>query len=235
MAGSIALLCMLYPEPTSKQERVGSVTAGPMAQSNKDSVWIFFKLTRESITVSRVPSPGKQPVIGGLEIYTSKAALQAQVNDTVYFQPYHETVKREGLYSKPEELVAWYQTAGFVARGKGSKEGEGVLISTTRMECNDRQKVIDVLRGFVTWVEENEPGVLTYAIFTRPKAANEVLLFVRYADSKALKSHAEAPEHVEVVKALAAQQKSNTTQMWKEVQDSFVSNTEGGNGVQSKL
>ncbi|KAK3619139.1 hypothetical protein LTR56_017617 [Elasticomyces elasticus] len=230
MADGIALLCMLYPESASKQERcLGLLQTNAREYyrqpSAKCTTWSYFQPLK----------PGKQPVIGGLEIYTSKVALQAQVNDLVYFQPYHETVKREGLYSKPEELVAWYQTAGFVARGKGGKEGEDVLISTTRMECKDRQKVLDVLQGFVLWVEENEPGVLTYAIFTRPKAANEVLLFVRYADRKVLKAHAEAPEHVEVVKALAAQQKSNTTQLWKEVQDSFVSNIEGGNGVHSKL
>ncbi|KAK5715551.1 hypothetical protein LTR15_010196 [Elasticomyces elasticus] len=230
MADGIALLCMLYPESAPKQERcLGLLRTNAREYyrqpSAKCTTWSYFQPLQ----------PGKQPVIGGLEIYTSKAALQAQVNDTIYFQPYHETVKRESLYSKPEELVAWYQTDGFVARGKGSKEGEGVLISTTRMEYKDRRKVIDVLQGFVTWVEENEPGVLTYAIFTRPKAANEVLLFVRYVDGKALRAHAEAPEHVEVVKALTAQQKSNTTQMWKEVRDSFVSNTEGGNGVQSKL
>ncbi|KAK4951322.1 hypothetical protein LTR10_010295 [Elasticomyces elasticus] len=230
MADSIALLCMLYPESASKQERcLGLLQTNAREYyrqpSAKCTTWSYFQPSK----------PGKQPVIGGLEIYTSKAALTAQVNDTVYFQPYHETVKRESLYSKPEELVAWYQTDGFVARGKGGKEGEGVLISTTKMECKDRQTVLDVLQGFVDWVKGTEPGVLTYAIFTRPKAPNEVLLFVRYADSKALKSHAEAPEHVELVKALAAQQKSNTTQMWKEVQDSFVSNTEGDDGVQSKL
>ncbi|KAK5732942.1 hypothetical protein LTR17_010075 [Elasticomyces elasticus] len=230
MADGIALLCMLYPGSAPKQERCLDILQSNAREyyrqpSAKCTTWSYFQPLK----------PSKQPVIGGLEIYTSKAALQAQLNDTVYFQPYHETVRRESLYSKPEELVAWYQTAGFVARGKGSKEGEGVLISITKMECKDRQEVVDVLQGFVTWVEENEPGVLTYAIFTRPKAVNEVLLFVRYADSKALKSHAEAPEHVEVVKALAAHQKSNTTQMWKEVRDSFVSDTEGGNGVQSKL
>ena len=54
-------------------------------------------------------------------------------------------------------------------------------------------------RPFATWVTDNEPGVLTYAILTRPKAPKELLLFVRYADRKALKGHNEAPEHVEIV------------------------------------
>ena len=45
----------------------------------------------------------------------------------------------------------------------------------------------------------NEPDVLTYATFTRPKAPEEILLVVRYKDTKALKGHSVAPEHQELV------------------------------------
>jgi len=157
------------------------------------------KCTAWSYFVPFKTKAGQQPVIGGLEIYTSKKALQAQVDDPVYFQPYHATVKRENLYSKPEELVGWYQAAGFVSRGAGSKEGEGILISVTKMVCRDRGKALDVLKSFTPWVEANEPGVLTYATFTRPKATDELLLFVRYSDRKALQAHSGAPEHVNVM------------------------------------
>jgi quinol monooxygenase YgiN len=157
------------------------------------------KCTAWSYFVPFETKAGQQPVIGGLEIYTSKKALQTQVDDPVYFQPYHATVKREQLYSKPEELVGWYQAAGFVSRGPGEKEGEGVLISVTKMVCTDRDMALDVLKGFTSWVDTNEPGVLTYATFTRPKAPDELLLFVRYGDDKAMQAHNGAPEHVTVV------------------------------------
>jgi len=96
-------------------------------------------------------------------------------------------------------LVAWYLSAGFVARPGRGKEGEGVIISLTKMTCTDRAKALAVLRDFAPWVQAEEPGVLTYAIFTRPKAREEVMLFVRYEGTKALKMHSGAAEHVVVV------------------------------------
>ncbi|RMY27922.1 hypothetical protein D0866_09798 [Hortaea werneckii] len=105
-------------------------------------------------------SVSNPPAICGLEIYTTKAALQSQVDDPVYFQRYHEIVKQENLYAKPEELVAWYPA---------------------------------------DWVTKTELGILTYAIFNRPKAPRELLLIVRYKGRKALKRHLEAPEHTDVV------------------------------------
>jgi len=148
--------------------------------------------------------PGKQPILTGLEIYTTKGALQAQVNDPKYFQSYHETVKREELYSKPEDLEAWYLKSGFVARSTSRQEGGGkTLVSVTRLviagKAGDEQTILTALTEFAGWVRASEPGVPTYAIFTRPKATNEVLLVVRYADGKALKSHDQAPEHQNVM------------------------------------
>jgi len=48
-------------------------------------------------------------------------------------------------------------------------------------------------------VRANEPDVLTYATFTRPKAPKEILLFARYKDGRAMKGHSTAPEHVDLV------------------------------------
>ena len=198
----------------SKKKYIRSRLPGPLGSDVTDTSQCLTMLRRIAREYYRTPQakctawsyfvplkskPGAQPVIGGLEIYTSKQALQSQVDDPVYFQPYHATVKRENLYAKPEELVGWYQAAGFVSRGSGGKEGEGVLISVTKMVCTDRDAALEVLKGFTPWVEANEPGVLTYASFVRPKAPEEVLLFVRYADRKALGAHSGAPEHVEVV------------------------------------
>lgn len=84
-------------------------------------------------------------VIGGLEIYTDKNALQKQVDDPVTFQAYHETAKKEALYSKEEELVAWYLTDGFVAREQHAKPFGGNLISLTKF-VGDREAILKVLR-----------------------------------------------------------------------------------------
>ncbi|KAK4574378.1 hypothetical protein LTR86_002140 [Recurvomyces mirabilis] len=171
-----------------------------------------------------------------MEIYTSKKALQSQVDDPVYFQSYHDAVKREDLYEKPEELVAWYRATGFEARPGGGKEGEGVLISISKMDCKDRRQVVEAITDFANWVDKNEPFVLTYALFSRPKAPNEAVLFVRYADAKGLKSHSNAPEHVEVVKKLRKLLNGDLgkgTTLWQEVGDSFASTGGGSQGSES--
>ena len=50
-------------------------------------------------------------------------------------------------------------------------------------------------RPFAEWVERNEPFVLTYQAFTRPKASNEFLLFIRYKGKKGLNDHDGSVEH----------------------------------------
>lgn len=82
-------------------------------------------------------------------------------------------------------------------------------------------------RNFLPFVRNQEPGVLTYSTFTRPKAAREVLVFARYRDGKALETHGEAREHGVAVEAIRSYldpdfdfEKSTT--LWREVDDSFV-------------
>ena len=55
------------------------------------------------------------------------------------------------------------------------------------------------IRQFALWVRKNEPGVLTYAGFTRPKAPKEIFLFVRYKEKNAMIGHNKAPEHQDAV------------------------------------
>lgn len=52
---------------------------------------------------------------------------------------------KEGLYSRPEELVAWYLTAGFVARPGASTEGGGNLVSLTKFVGN-KEKVLKAMK-----------------------------------------------------------------------------------------
>lgn len=83
-------------------------------------------------------------VIGGMEIYTEKQALQKQIDDPVFFQAFHETAKKESLYAKEEELVAWYLTAGFVAREQHAKPFGGNLISLSKF-VGDREAILKAL------------------------------------------------------------------------------------------
>ncbi|RMZ15012.1 hypothetical protein D0860_01878 [Hortaea werneckii] len=188
------------------------------------TAWSYFT----ALQPKKPTSTANPPVICGLEIYTTKAALQSQVDDPVYFQRYHEIVKQEDLYAQPEELVAWYPAGGFLARDSSADaEEDGVLVSVTRMTAKKSfDDLMGILRPFIDWVTETEPDVLTYAIFSRPKAPRKLLLIVRYKDRKALKGHLEAPEHTNVVEKLSKALESNITQsttLWQEVPDSFVS------------
>merc|ERR1712070_258321 len=204
----IALFCTLHPASSAKVERCISLLrtsareyyCTPRANC---TAWSYFT----ALQPKKPTSTANPPVICGLEIYTTKAALQSQVDDPVYFQRYHEIVKQENLYAKPEEV--------------------GVLVSVTRMTAKRSfDDLMGILRPFVDWVTKSEPDVHTYAIFGRPKAPRELLLVVRYKDRKALKGHLEAPEHTDVVEKLSKALESDITQsttLWQELPDSFVS------------
>ncbi|KAI7260420.1 hypothetical protein KC343_g4200 [Hortaea werneckii] len=226
----IALFCTLHPASSEKAERCIDLLRTSAREYYRTSranctAWSYFT----PLQPKKPNSIANLPIICGLEIYTTKAALQSQVDDPVYFQRYHEIVKQENLYAKPEELVAWYPAGGFLARDSSARGGEdGVLVSITRMTA---KKLFDdlmrILRPFVNWVTETEPDVLTYAIFGRPKAPRELLLIVRYKDREALKGHLEAPEHTDVVEKLSKALESDITKsttLWQEVPDSFVNN-----------
>lgn len=49
-------------------------------------------------------------------------------------------------------------------------------------------------RNYTKYVHDKETGVLTYCTMTRPKAPNEILLFERYKDVKALAAHGSTNE-----------------------------------------
>ncbi|RMX92715.1 hypothetical protein D0868_13259 [Hortaea werneckii] len=207
ISDGIALFCTLHPASSEKAERCINLLRTSAREyyrtpRAKCTAWSYFI----PLQPNRANSIANPPVICGLEIYTTKAALQSQVDDPVYFQRYHEIVKQEDLYAKPEELVAWYPAGGFQARDSSvDGEEDRVLVSVTRMTAKRSfDDLIGILRPFVDWVTKSEPDVLTYAIFGRPKAPRELLLVVRYKDRKALKGHLEAPEHTDVVEKLRA-------------------------------
>ncbi|KAI7238430.1 hypothetical protein KC330_g2543 [Hortaea werneckii] len=228
----IALFCTLHPASSEKAERCINLLRTSAREYYRTprancTAWSYFT----PLQPKKANSVANSPAICGLEIYTTKAALQSQVDDPVYFQRYHEIVKQENLYAKPEELVAWYPAGGFLARDSSA---DGVLVSVTRMTAKRSfDDLMAILRSFVDWVTETEADVLTYAIFSRPKAPRELLLVVRYKDRKALKGHLEAPEHTDIVEKLSKALENDiahSTTLWQEVSDSFVSD-ETVNGI----
>ncbi|KAI7221673.1 hypothetical protein KC333_g1573 [Hortaea werneckii] len=242
--GGIALFCTLHPASLEKAEHCIDLLRTSAREYYRTprancTAWSYFT----PLQPKKAKSVANPPVICGLEIYTTKAALQSQVDDPVYFQRYHEIVKQEGLYARPEELVAWYPAGGFLTRDSSAdRQEEGVLVSVTRMTAKRSfDDLIGILRPFVDWVTKSEPDVLTYAIFGRPKAPRELLLVVRYKDRKALKGHLEASEHTDVVEKLSKALENDiahSTTLWQEVSDSFVSDeTENGKnrGARTKL
>ncbi|KXT07419.1 hypothetical protein AC578_478 [Pseudocercospora eumusae] len=227
-SNGIALLCKLYPKSAQKSERVLELLRrGAREYYRKPealcSTWCYF---------TPLQSNGNHDlVIAGLEVYDRKSALQAQVDDPEYFQAYHRTVKTEDLYAKDEELVAWYQTSGFLARDQHATPFGGCLVFLTKLVCKDRDDVLRLFDDFIPFVRAQEPEILTYALFTRPKAPNEVLLFGRCKDEKAAHAHGVTLQHtalVEKLVKLVVNDLATSTSMWREVDDSFVSNQAGG-------
>lgn len=125
--------------------------------SSKCTTWSYF-----------VPFPSSKKadaplVVGGLEIYTEKQALQKQIDDPIFFQAYHETAKKEALYAKEEELVAWYFTAGFIAREQDAKPFGGNLISLSRF-VGDREGILKALEYIVQCPVQMTSNVLIYIV-----------------------------------------------------------------------
>lgn len=81
-----------------------------------------------------------------MEVYTEKAALKRQLSHPG-FKHYHEVVKNEDLYAQPEELTAWYPTAGFLAREKTAPGGVIVMTAMFHLKSGgDREKILKVFR-----------------------------------------------------------------------------------------
>jgi quinol monooxygenase YgiN len=131
-------------------------------------------------------------------MYTSKAALQDQLNDTTFFQPFEKIVKDQQLCDKKETMVAWYLAAGFLTRSQEVSVGGGrVVVRVYQMTCagsGEKDAVVKGLGEFAGWSRESDSGVLTFAVFTRKKAEREVLVYVRYRDEGAMRRIEERPE-----------------------------------------
>lgn len=81
-----------------------------------------------------------------MEIYTNKNALSTQQQEQ-WFKDYASLVEKEGLAAKPEELVVWYPTAGFVSRDDATVAGRGTIVMIAVFKCKSgkRDQVVEVL------------------------------------------------------------------------------------------
>jgi quinol monooxygenase YgiN len=138
-----------------------------------------------------------EPLIAGLEIYTSKSALQQQLEDTTFFQPFERMVVEEKIYAREGTMEAWYLTAGFVTRSQGREEGGGRVVVSVRKLTGvngEKEAVVKGLDEFADWSRGVDAGVLSFAVFTRKKAEREVLVYVRYRDEATMRRVEDRPE-----------------------------------------
>ena len=71
--------------------------------------------------------------------------------------------------------------------------------SSKQCFCIDISDLPGTYRKNATWVHDNEPGTLTYAILTRPKAPNEFLVYERYLGVDGLKAHMKSQRAAEMM------------------------------------
>jgi quinol monooxygenase YgiN len=198
MDDHIALFINMHPASAPKQSTLlSSLRQGARGfyrlPSTRCIAWSYF-------TPVASPEPTHDGlIVAGVEIYTSKAALQDQLNDTTFFQPFEKLVRDQQLCDKKETMVAWYLAAGFLTRSHERSVGGGsVIVRVHQMTCTgsgEKEAVVNGLGEFAGWSRGSDYGVLTFAVFTRKKAPREVLVYVRYRNEGTMRRVEERPEH----------------------------------------
>lgn len=88
------------------------------------------------------------PLIAGVEIYTSPAAL-SYVQNSKEYKDYTGLVKAEDLFEKDEGLEAWYPAGGFVARPNEKETGKAGIVVLAEFVAKDgegnKEKLVQVL------------------------------------------------------------------------------------------
>ncbi|KAF2158380.1 hypothetical protein M409DRAFT_31105 [Zasmidium cellare ATCC 36951] len=232
----ISLFCYLYPGSPEKQKRIIHLLEtcyDYRDPASETKTWCYFtRATRPGARnqiVDALECAHPEHVIAGFEVYACKPALSRQLNHPE-FKRYHRTATDEGLYAQPEDMHAWYPTVGFLARGAVAGPGAVVITGLITVKEDDAAKdsALVILRSFSEWVEREEPGCLTYCVFTRPKAPGEILLFERYADVASVEAHMRSSKFAIVMKTLRPLTKSMAMNEWAELPTSFTGNVVGG-------
>jgi quinol monooxygenase YgiN len=200
MDNHIALFVTMYPSSRPKQATLlDHLRQGARDYYRRPSshcvAWSYLTPLNQSSDDTN--NNNNEPVITGLEIYTSKSALQNQLEDTTFFQPFERMVVEEKMYSREATMEAWYLTAGFVTRCHGTEEGGGsVVVNVRKLTCvgGEKEAVVRGLDEFAGWSRGSDSGILSFVVFTRKKAEREVLVYVRYRDETAMRRVEDRPE-----------------------------------------
>ncbi|EXJ79760.1 hypothetical protein A1O3_08043 [Capronia epimyces CBS 606.96] len=192
----------------------------------------FTPATRKGALLGMVAPAEQDRLIAGVEIFTRPSALAA-----VQASPeYRDAASSLATAAPAPHLTTWYPTAGFVARRNQIETGPAQIVMLAKFVVRDgdglREKLVDVLGKYCSWVESNELTTLTYSVLTRPDAPNEVLMFERYKDLQALGEHSKTAQFRAMFKATGPfiQAKKTLLSEWNELDGSFVSNFPGGGG-----
>lgn len=116
----------------------------------KCTTWSYFTpATRKGGMLAKFQQEAPVPLIGGLEIYSSPAAL-SYVQKSADYKRYFDQVKDQDLYEKDETLEAWYPAGGFVARPHETETGKAKIVVLASFVAKDGQenkdRLIEVLR-----------------------------------------------------------------------------------------
>jgi quinol monooxygenase YgiN len=231
----IAVLCLLHPKDAASRTRIQSLIHdllpyfhNPTAQCK---AWTTYSPSlRKNAPSLQVPAETKHLVLGTFELYTDQSALTTQLEDP-RAKACHQTIRDEGLYSKPEDLVAWKPRGGYFSRSDATHAGKGVVVMTATFTCKDAaaaERVIARLSTYAAWVKENETEVLTYAVLSRETAPLEVLMFERYANMGAIKAHGGSKEFKGMFRDIKGHLGGATTMNEWEENEGFVGNVVGG-------
>ena len=235
----IAILCLIHPRDSSSKSRIQSLLHQhlPYYHNPTSQCKVFTTFTpslRKNAPSLQVPPKTKHLVIGTFELYADKSALTTQLNHPS-LATYNQTIKSEDLFSQPEDLIAWTPRGGYFSRTASTPSGTGIVVMTATFTCKDAaaaERVVARLSTYASWVQENEPEVLTYAVLSRKKAPLEVLMFERYANLGAIKAHGSSKEFKAMFRDIRGDLGGATTMNeWEEGEGGFVGNVVGGLGA----
>jgi len=210
-----AHLLLIHPQSASSRDTLVTKSASASPSSLSTRV-IFTPATRPKANLGMVPASETSTMFGVMEIGTTSSAssFEGASVDASEWTPATGFLARQGEKQSPRAGIV--MLAKFVLR-----EGEN-------LDAN-RAGLVGVLGSFCSWVEHNEPGTLTYSVFTSASHPTEVLMFERYKDLPALGVHGKTDQFKAMFRGTGKfiQGKKTVLSEWEEKEGSFVTRLDG--------
>ncbi|ETN40457.1 uncharacterized protein HMPREF1541_04734 [Cyphellophora europaea CBS 101466] len=246
---SYALISFIHPWSESKADRLQQLLPAArdyyLSPESLCSTWTYFTPSTRakapfqqlSAAPASTSGSGRPLLIGNIEIYDGKEGADRQLKKD-WFKAFHKAVEQESLYAREPEIGVWTPVGGFVAREARQVHREGTVVMLARFECKDGGKskaaVVDALSRFAAWVKDNESATYTYSVMVRRTKGenNEVIMFERYRDAKAIMEHGGRPQFKAMFKEILPHIQAKKTKMaeWEEVDYAFVGSEVGKPG-----